>query len=105
MRKFALTAVLVFLGGAFLPGLARDASASISLEKCTLCHGKPEFRKLLVDGQIRDLFVTGDTLAGSVHAKKVCADCHFDVSEIPHRERPKRVTCTHCHFKDRKSVV
>ena len=99
MRKFALTAVLVFLGGVFLPGLARDASASISLEKCTLCHGKPEFRKLLVDGQIRDLFVTGDTLAGSVHAKKVCAECHFDVSEIPHRVRPKRVTCTHCHFK------
>jgi len=44
---------------AFLPGLARDASASISLEKCTLCHGKPEFRKLLVDGRVRDLFVTG----------------------------------------------
>jgi len=91
MRKFALTAILVFLGVAFLPGYARDAAASISLEKCTLCHGKPEFRKLLVDGQIRDLFVTGDTLAGSVHAKKVCADCHFDVSEIPHRVRPKRV--------------
>jgi len=99
MRKFALTAVLVFLGGAFLPGLAGDASASISLEKCTLCHGKPEFRKQLVDGQIRDLFVTGDTLAGSVHGKKVCTDCHFDVSEIPHRTHPKRVACTHCHFK------
>jgi len=26
--------------------------------------------------------VTGDTLAGSVHGKKVCTDCHFDVSEI-----------------------
>ena len=99
MRKFALAAVLFFLGGAFLPGLARDACASISLEKCTLCHGKPEYRKLLVDGQIRDLFVIGDTLAGSVHGKKGCTDCHFDVSEIPHRERPKRVTCTHCHFK------
>ena len=69
MRKFALAAVLFFLGGV-PPRARRDACASISLEKCTLCHGKPEYRKLLVDGQIRDLFVIGDTLAGSVHGKK-----------------------------------
>ncbi len=102
MRKFWLAAVLFLLGGAFLPGVAREASASISLEKCTLCHGKPEFRKLLVDGRIRELYVTADSLKGSVHEKKVCSDCHFDVSEIPHRTHPKRVTCTHCHFKGNK---
>lgn len=102
MRKFALTAVLVFLGGVFLPVLAQDAGAAISLEKCTLCHGKPDFRKLLIGGAIRDLFVTGDSLKGSVHEKKVCTDCHFDVNEIPHREAPQRVTCTHCHFKGNK---
>lgn len=81
------------------PGMAPPASARISLEKCTLCHGKPEFRKILVDGKIRDLFATVDSLKGSVHEKKTCVDCHFDVSEIPHRQRPKRVNCTHCHYK------
>ena len=101
MRRWVL-AVVVFLGGAFLPVFPQDAGAAISLEKCTLCHGKPDFRKLLIGGAIRDLFVTEDSLKGSVHEKKVCTDCHFDVNEIPHREIPKRVTCTHCHFKGNK---
>jgi hypothetical protein len=98
MRK-SLPAAIAILAGCLLASSAPDAGAAISLEKCTLCHGKPEFRKLLVDGAIQDVFATGDSLKGSVHEKKVCTDCHFDVGEIPHRERPKRVTCTHCHFK------
>jgi hypothetical protein len=101
MRRLVL-GVVVFLGGLFLPVLAQDAGAAISLEKCTLCHGKSDFRKLLIGGSIRDLFVTGDSLKGSVHEKKVCTDCHFDVNEIPHREAPQRVICTHCHFKGNK---
>lgn len=84
---------------AFVAGVPSTAHARLSLEKCTLCHGKPEYRKLLVDGQIRDMFATADSLKGSVHEKKTCVDCHFDVSEIPHRQRPKRVACTHCHYK------
>jgi hypothetical protein len=102
MRKFVLAVFAVVLGGAWSGLHPGDAVASISLEKCTLCHGKPEFRKLLVDGRVRDLFATGDSLKGSVHEKKTCTDCHFDVSEIPHRQHPKRVACTHCHFKGNK---
>jgi Cytochrome c3 len=96
---FIAVMVVIALGTGLVPGTVPRATAGISLEKCTLCHGKPEFRKLLVDGKIRELFVTGDTLKGSVHEKKTCTDCHFDVAEIPHRERPKRVACTHCHYK------
>ncbi len=101
MRKLVF-ACAVLLACVFLPASSRDARAAIAVEKCTLCHGKPEFRKLLVNGAIRDVFATQDSLKGSVHEKKVCTDCHFDVSEIPHREHPKRVTCTHCHFKGNK---
>jgi len=89
---------MVLLGAAALAAPA-PGRAAVSLEKCTLCHGKPEFRKILVDGKVRDLFATAESLKGSVHEKKTCVDCHFDVSEIPHRERPKRVACTHCHYK------
>jgi hypothetical protein len=93
----ALIVVVLGAGGpAFLP---RAAEARISLEKCIICHGKPEYRKMLVDGEIRDLFATEESLKGSVHEKKTCNDCHFDVSEIPHRQRPKRVACTHCHYR------
>lgn len=97
MRKMLL-ALVALAAGTVLSAPPR-AAAAVSLEKCTLCHGKPEFRKILVDGKVRDLFATGESLKGSVHEKKTCVDCHFDVSEIPHRDRPRRVTCTHCHYK------
>jgi DnaJ-class molecular chaperone len=99
MRGKVLCAVIVVLLGMCAPGVQPRAEAAISLEKCTLCHGKTEFRKILVDGKIRELFVTADSLKGSVHEKKNCVDCHFDIGEIPHRERPRRVACTHCHYK------
>ena len=99
MRGKFLAAMIVIALGIGARGFLSPADARISLEKCTLCHGKPEFRKILVDGQIRDLLATEETLKGSVHEKKTCVDCHFDVSEIPHRQRPKRVVCTHCHYK------
>ncbi|MGB3096296.1 MAG: hypothetical protein WBB46_06145 [Candidatus Deferrimicrobiaceae bacterium] len=96
--KFLAAGIFIALG-VVAQGFLTPADAKVSLEKCTICHGKPEFRKILVDGKIRDLFATEDSLKGSVHEKKTCVDCHFDVSEIPHRQRPKRVTCTHCHYK------
>lgn len=96
--KFLAAGIFIALG-VVAQGFLTPVDAKVSLEKCTICHGKPEFRKILVDGQIRDLFATEDSLKGSVHEKKTCVDCHFDVSEIPHRQRPKRVTCTHCHYK------
>jgi len=99
MRGKFLAAMIVIALGVGARGFFSPADARVSLEKCTLCHGKPEFRKILVDGKIRDLLATGETLKGSVHEKKTCVDCHFDVSEIPHRQRPKRVVCTHCHYK------
>jgi hypothetical protein len=99
MRGKVFAAGFLFALAIGAQGIMSPASARISLDKCTLCHSKPEFRKLLVDGRIRDLFATEDSLKGSVHQKKTCVDCHFDVSEIPHRQRPQRVNCTHCHFK------
>ncbi len=96
--KFLAAGIFIALG-VVAQGFLTPVDAKVSLEKCTLCHGKPEFRKILVDGKIRDLFAMEDSLKGSVHEKKTCVDCHFDVSEIPHRQRPKRVTCTHCHYK------
>src|SRR4030067_564050 len=99
MRGKFLAAMIVIALGVGARGFVSPADSRISLEKCPLCHGKPEFRKILVDGQIRDLLATEETLKGSVHEKKTCVDCHFDVSEIPHRQRPKRVVCTHCHYK------
>ena len=62
MRGRFFAAWIFIALGACAQGLFSPAEARISLEKCTLCHGKPEFRKILVDGQIRDLFATGTAL-------------------------------------------
>jgi len=99
MRGTVYGALIAAVLAVAASGFLEQAEARISLEKCVICHGKPEFRKILVDGKVRDLFATGESLKGSVHEKKSCVDCHFDVSEIPHRERPRRVNCTHCHYK------
>ncbi len=95
VKRTLVVASLIFVAAIF----GGRGEAKISLEKCTICHGKSEFRKVLVDGKVRNLYVTQTSLMGSVHGKKGCVDCHFDVMEIPHRQRPKKVTCTHCHYK------
>jgi predicted CXXCH cytochrome family protein len=56
------------------------------------------------------MHVPGNALAGSVHAKVACADCHAAMSEIPHPERTfasKRdltvaldAQCRQCHFSN-----
>ncbi len=69
------------------------------IQKCTICHGKVGFKKIDAAGKTRILYVDEDEIARSIHGKKTCTDCHFDVVEIPHRTRPERVQCTRCHYK------
>jgi DnaJ-class molecular chaperone len=94
-RSFAAVFFVILVATLF----AGRGIGKLSVEKCLICHGKPEFRKVFVDGLVKDLYVTRESLKGSIHEKKDCSDCHFDVTEIPHRKRPKKVTCTHCHYK------
>jgi hypothetical protein len=61
-----------------------------------------------VDGSDVSLHVAENALAGSVHAKHNCVDCHTKMAEIPHPERAftsrRSVTvalseaCRTCHF-------
>ncbi|MBI2837124.1 MAG: hypothetical protein HYX75_02345 [Acidobacteria bacterium] len=73
--------------------------AQLQMQKCMICHGKRDFRKILDSGEVRSLYVDLNMLQKSVHAKRICVDCHSDVVEIPHAEPPKRVSCTRCHYK------
>ena len=52
------------------------ALAANPVQKCELCHAKPGFQKKLDSGQIISLYVPPDSLAGSVHKKRDCNDCH-----------------------------
>jgi hypothetical protein len=73
--------------------------AALPIQKCMICHGKKDFKKVREDGQIIKLHVDLREIEESVHGKKICTDCHYDVIEIPHKEIPKKVQCVKCHFK------
>lgn len=85
-------AVVCLLGGSV-------AHAQLQMQKCMICHGKRDFRKILDSGEVRSLYVDLNELQKSVHAKRNCVDCHSDVAQIPHVELPRRVSCTRCHYK------
>jgi len=67
-------------------------------EKCLICHGKPELKKVLESGRVISLFVDADELAQSVHASRRCEECHTDIVTIPHKGRIKKVDCRYCHY-------
>jgi predicted CXXCH cytochrome family protein len=77
-------------------------------EVCLSCHSDPQLVKQTGDGTRVSLMVSHDALAGSVHAKLRCADCHAGFTEIPHPTREFRTRreisltydeqCRRCHF-------
>jgi hypothetical protein len=78
-------------------------------EICLSCHADPSMSLSLPSGEQRPLSVTLDALTASVHGGKLaCTDCHTDMEEIPHPERPPRSAremriaqadrCQRCHF-------
>ena len=80
-------------------GYAAELKNGAELKKCTTCHGKPGFSKVLENGKILDLYIDEKILRNSVHGKKECTDCHVDITEIPHRGEIKAVNCSkQCHF-------
>jgi cytochrome b subunit of formate dehydrogenase len=83
---------------------AEEASAK-PVEKfenstCLGCHGKAGFEMPGPDGHMRPLHVTKGKFGKSVHGKRLCVDCHTDITEIPHKEGvTHRVSCISCHKK------
>lgn len=68
-------------------------------QKCLICHGKPDLKKVLPSGKVISLYVDQDVLARSVHAKRRCEECHTDITTIPHKGAIQKVDCQHCHYK------
>jgi hypothetical protein len=73
------------------------------IQKCTICHGKKDFKVQLDDGSVRNLFVEEKLLKESPHYNNNCTDCHNDIVEITavgHTKNVKKVQCTRCHFEN-----
>jgi predicted CXXCH cytochrome family protein len=93
----------------FLMAARTGAQApALDNQTCLGCHGDPTLALKAGDGTSIPLHVADDALAGSVHAKHNCVDCHTAMAELPHPPRTftsrRDVTmaldaqCRKCHF-------
>lgn len=65
---------------------------------CLACHGIQGFAAPNAAGEMRSLHVMGDKFTKSVHGKRLCVECHKDITEIPHRVGIEhKVSCVQCH--------
>jgi cytochrome b subunit of formate dehydrogenase len=64
---------------------------------CLGCHGNEGFAMPGPDGQPRQLHVVKDKFEESVHGKRLCVECHKDITEIPHAKKVRKVSCVSCH--------
>jgi len=75
---------------------------------CLGCHTEASVALKLADGTSVPLRVGEDALAGSVHARHNCVDCHTAMAEVPHPPRTfasrREISvaldaqCRKCHF-------
>jgi len=65
---------------------------------CLACHGNEGFGAPGPDGQMRSLHVIQDKFEKSVHGKRLCVECHKDITDIPHKNIGQhKVSCVQCH--------
>jgi hypothetical protein len=67
-------------------------------DDCLGCHGDPEVKR--ANGT--SVAVDGPASLASKHGKIACVDCHADLAtltEFPHADTLKKVTCATCHDK------
>jgi cytochrome b subunit of formate dehydrogenase len=97
----ALAGVVCFAGIARAADAASgtgNAPAAIDNAICLSCHGNEGFSVPGANGRTRSLHVVGDKFKQSVHAKRLCVECHKDITAIPHdKVGPLRVGCVQCH--------
>jgi len=104
MRHSILAAWLVAaISAAFF---ASPAHAQVlENETCLGCHGNEGFSVPGADGKPRDLHVFADKFGKSVHGKRLCVECHKNITAIPHEPGTQvRVSCVECHESQWKSA-
>jgi len=104
MSRHLLAAIM--LAAVAVP--ARAQTPAIDNQTCLGCHTDASLTLTLGDGTTRPLQIADTALAGSVHARHNCVDCHTAMAEVPHpprtfaSQRDLSVTldaqCRKCHF-------
>jgi cytochrome b subunit of formate dehydrogenase len=99
-----LVPALIGLAAALLP--ASQSAAQLNDEACLGCHGTAGFSIPGADAKPRDLHVAPEPFQKSVHGPLGCANCHADITAVPHdvKDRPK-VDCGNCHAEQKEKYL
>jgi formate dehydrogenase gamma subunit len=83
-------------------------AANSANEVCVQCHGDTTLTRTLSSGAVESLTVTDDSLAGSRHESLTCVECHTElkgITDFPHPEHLRPVSCASCHAKEGTQVA
>ena len=64
---------------------------------CFVCHSDKSLVKTNTAGTAVSLFVDEGKFNASIHARNLCTSCHTDITDLPHAEMHKPVSCSQCH--------
>ena len=96
--------MVIGITGLLLPA-AESAAQVLENETCLGCHGNEGFSVPGADGKPRQLHVLGDRFGKSVHGKRLCVECHKNITTIPHAPGLQvKVSCVECHESQWKSA-
>lgn len=70
---------------------------AIENSDCFVCHSDLTLSKTNAAGKAVSLFIDEQKYAVSIHAKNLCTSCHTDITDVPHAENLKPVSCSQCH--------
>lgn len=73
------------------------SARAIDNADCFACHSDKSLVRTNATGQAVSLFVDETKFNASIHAKNLCTSCHGDITELPHAETHKPVSCSQCH--------
>ena len=95
--RFSVLATWLVASAVFLAAAPISAS-ELTNDTCLGCHGNEGFSVPGADGKPRALHVVPDKFGKSVHGKRLCVECHKNITAIPHEPGTQvRVSCVECH--------
>jgi predicted CXXCH cytochrome family protein len=90
--------LIFFVAGIWNVAAQPPAENLIPTETCLGCHGIEGFGVPDANGQMRSLHVDKDKFEHSVHGKRLCVECHKQITEVPHEKLDHiKVSCVECH--------
>lgn len=72
-------------------------AGAIDNAECFACHSDKSLVMTNAAGHAVSLYVDEEKFNGSIHAKNLCTSCHSDITDLPHAETLKPVSCSQCH--------